>query len=774
MTGDQAALRRELGRRLRQLRQQRDLSIEAVAGEVMCSASKISRLETGTGVPMLRDVRDLCGLYSVADHEAADLMSLARQAQSRPRKPSASENLAAAASVILDSSVRFIQGATDATPVGDPYLPGYLSDLGQLLEARFRASGDPADLDAAIVAAQQAAEEAPTGDLDLPGYLSNLAFYLLIRFNIAGDIKDIDAAIDKAQQAAAAASPDCPERVIVLANLRDALSARYEKRRDDGDLDAAIAVGQEAVQVAAARQDPQLLSSMSRLRDSLAERFVFTDDSDDLDGALSAAWQIVSAWQEIADSATQDHPGLLGFLFNLGTAQHACFRLAGDPDALDAAIVTCQKAVVLVEAELGNPYNQVFLSTVASFLLERFRLAGNGQDLAAAVAAAQNAVDRTPPSHPDRESRESILRECLDAQSTLGWSPWTNGRPERSVASDRPFPLRTSLQVTQLMLLQPGGVHHKSALHLPLEARGIVVTSTIRRNLRSYSISADSKSLRTMALYWDHIIWAYGNGIGIRKEEGIKHISPMSVEASVLEKEGFLTLIRRDFDHPDWDPDGPSVANNRFMGIDLEDHISLAIARLQILARELNESRTKGTWSAGRTLLGSSLIGLPHQAPDRESLAIQLTMSLPVPPEDVPIDKILMFREKHRDSLFALRRGIRALCEAPNTNLTDQLADVEVNLSTIDRLLAESFIQKWARRVNVVLGLEDVRKSAILVALGELAGLSLKLPQGLGPTIGLGVSGALNLAQKRVPAEYTLPDRVSDFYYVYAAARLRK
>jgi transcriptional regulator with XRE-family HTH domain len=72
---------RELGKRLRDLRLRHDLTVEAVAERLLCSATKISRLETGARRPSLRDVRDLCSLYQVDDSTSAELMSLARGAR---------------------------------------------------------------------------------------------------------------------------------------------------------------------------------------------------------------------------------------------------------------------------------------------------------------------------------------------------------------------------------------------------------------------------------------------------------------------------------------------------------------------------------------------------------------------------------------------------------------------------------------------------------------------------------------------------------------------
>ncbi|MGD0607363.1 MAG: helix-turn-helix transcriptional regulator [Streptosporangiaceae bacterium] len=82
MTGSSPTVRqRELGKRLRELRNDHGLTVEDVANKLLCSATKISRLETGVRRPSLRDVRDLCALYEVDEPTSADFMSLARGAR---------------------------------------------------------------------------------------------------------------------------------------------------------------------------------------------------------------------------------------------------------------------------------------------------------------------------------------------------------------------------------------------------------------------------------------------------------------------------------------------------------------------------------------------------------------------------------------------------------------------------------------------------------------------------------------------------------------------
>jgi transcriptional regulator with XRE-family HTH domain len=74
-------LQRELGKRLRELRNQHGLTVEDVAEKLLCSATKISRLETGARRPNPRDVRDLCILYNLGEPLSSELMSLTRGAR---------------------------------------------------------------------------------------------------------------------------------------------------------------------------------------------------------------------------------------------------------------------------------------------------------------------------------------------------------------------------------------------------------------------------------------------------------------------------------------------------------------------------------------------------------------------------------------------------------------------------------------------------------------------------------------------------------------------
>ena len=82
--GSPTVRRRELGALLRVLRNEKGLTVERVAERLLCSPSKVSRMETGHGIATARDIRDLCDLYGVTDEAERDRMTaLAREGKRR-------------------------------------------------------------------------------------------------------------------------------------------------------------------------------------------------------------------------------------------------------------------------------------------------------------------------------------------------------------------------------------------------------------------------------------------------------------------------------------------------------------------------------------------------------------------------------------------------------------------------------------------------------------------------------------------------------------------
>jgi Helix-turn-helix domain len=61
------------------------MTVEEVASRLLCSASKISRMETGQRAASQRDVRDLCGIYVVSDPGEQDRLMYLAQGRKRAR-----------------------------------------------------------------------------------------------------------------------------------------------------------------------------------------------------------------------------------------------------------------------------------------------------------------------------------------------------------------------------------------------------------------------------------------------------------------------------------------------------------------------------------------------------------------------------------------------------------------------------------------------------------------------------------------------------------------
>lgn len=126
--------RRRLGMELRELRTRAGISIEQAADALECSISKVSRLETGLGVPRTRDVRDLIRLIGGdAVARSKELLSLAEAGRAQPWSHEYSD--------LLDPTLRRFfdleSGAAEELVFGGAWVPGLLQTRGYA-EALFR------------------------------------------------------------------------------------------------------------------------------------------------------------------------------------------------------------------------------------------------------------------------------------------------------------------------------------------------------------------------------------------------------------------------------------------------------------------------------------------------------------------------------------------------------------------------------------------------------------------------------------------------------------
>ncbi|MCX4391279.1 helix-turn-helix domain-containing protein [Micromonospora peucetia] len=75
--------RRQLGRALRELRNEAGMTLDGVAGALRCNRQKVQRIEGGIGAVGKADVQAMCKLYGAASELAGALIGLARQTKEK-------------------------------------------------------------------------------------------------------------------------------------------------------------------------------------------------------------------------------------------------------------------------------------------------------------------------------------------------------------------------------------------------------------------------------------------------------------------------------------------------------------------------------------------------------------------------------------------------------------------------------------------------------------------------------------------------------------------
>jgi len=132
-----AVPRRRLGAELRRLREEAGLLIEQVAEALECSTSKVSRLETGKGIPKGRDVRDMLQLYGKqGDTRLRDrLLRLVRDGQQQGWWHDFSEVLDPTweAFVALESGAVSMRSYENTLVHGLLQIPDYIREIGAVL-----------------------------------------------------------------------------------------------------------------------------------------------------------------------------------------------------------------------------------------------------------------------------------------------------------------------------------------------------------------------------------------------------------------------------------------------------------------------------------------------------------------------------------------------------------------------------------------------------------------------------------------------------------------
>jgi tetratricopeptide (TPR) repeat protein len=314
---------------------------------------------------------------------AADLIAVAR----RITEPA-----------LVDKAIDVLRSVTaDASP-DDPRLHAYFSDLGLILQVRYRRAHTPQDLDEAIRCSRRAVQVSPATDPDLPAMRSNLAAGLIVRFLRGGDPADLHEAITVARAATSALGRDDPG--LALRTLSDALRLRAETLPDPAALDEAIEVGRAALAVTP-EADAGLAGRTSQLAIALLSRFERAGRAPDLDEAVVLLRQAVAACDNDSDRRR--------VLNNLNTALHNRFERTGERADLDESIDAATAALRGADGEV----RAAIASNLSAALLARGEQTHHLADYARAAELSSMALADTPQDHPSQPGRAANLGNAL-------------------------------------------------------------------------------------------------------------------------------------------------------------------------------------------------------------------------------------------------------------------------------------------------------------------------------------------------------------------------
>ncbi|MFI2031827.1 CHAT domain-containing protein [Streptomyces buecherae] len=279
------------------------------------------------------------------------------------------------------------------------------AELSELLLARFKRAGDPADLDEAIQVCRNTVATV-ADDFGRASHLSDLCHLLLDRFFYFGRESDLVGAIAHGRAAVAATPAGDPEFGGRQVRLANALSRRYKSTGDLGDLEEAEALNRSAV-AATPVGDVNRPNYLTNLCDTLRALFERTDRIAELDEAVEAGRAAVEA-------APQHSLHLPVFLGNLGVALLARSQRTGSQADLDESVDRLRQAALAVQA--ASPDRALTLANLGVALQTRFQSAHGPEDLDEAIDVYREAVCVTPLENPGRAARLSNLAGALQAR----------------------------------------------------------------------------------------------------------------------------------------------------------------------------------------------------------------------------------------------------------------------------------------------------------------------------------------------------------------------
>lgn len=343
---------------------------------------------------------DLIACFELAGEETAldEALVHARQAATlssgTPHEAAASTNLGHTLRTLyvrssderyFEEALRACRTAVDLAREDDESLPGYRSNLSNILLSGFEQTGDRARLNEAIDLARSAAYDGARWRVTEPSLLSNIGNLLTIRYEISGDLDSLREAVNASRQAVEASADRPAERPGHLANLGRTTLVLYERTRVREQLRDAVAACRNAVE-ACRPDDPDRPLFLHSLGNALYTRFEAEPSVDNVQEALEAYRDAL----ELCPATHRDRPMHLA---GVGMGLLSLAEHAGDSTALDECVTILQSAVR--EAAETDPERAKYLNNLGLALRARAAAHDAAEARRAFRQAAQSPVAET-------------------------------------------------------------------------------------------------------------------------------------------------------------------------------------------------------------------------------------------------------------------------------------------------------------------------------------------------------------------------------------------
>jgi tetratricopeptide (TPR) repeat protein len=303
-------------------------------------------------------------------------------------------------------------------------LPAVLSALGSGLDELFVLTGDLDALDEAISAHREALRGVPPDDAGFGRRALSLAGALLRHYERTTLLSSLNEAIEQLKSAQAAAERHAEGDLSVLAalsnNLSIALRARYERVGEQADLDEAIAQSQRALGEAVTA--PARRAAHGTLGMALLSRYFRYANAGPYNvTGTSVRDEALEHMRAAAAMCPIDDPRRAVALSNLGTA---LLRAQAAADTPGLAAEAADAFGTAAESPVAAPSVRIVAGIIAG------RLAADLADWAVAsrrFAAAVGLLDQAVPRSLRRRDREHQLTRVRDLASDAAASAWRNG-----------------------------------------------------------------------------------------------------------------------------------------------------------------------------------------------------------------------------------------------------------------------------------------------------------------------------------------------------------